>query len=984
MAKLSDGSVTLSMMSDPLNLQKLVLDDIQDRFTGGQVLVDPNQTSMFLLEQFCTSTANLAKATENTLSSWLPKRALTNEDLYKHMSDYDYVNLFSGPSTAKIDLYLDKTYLYKYAEIYNNNYKLAVIPEKTIFKLGSLDFGIYYPINIRINRHTGYITVVWDTNVENSIHTLNSNLLASSTFSYMGMELLKVSIPIYQFTRTYLEDTVIPGTGFAKKISFNDKFYAAKFYTNNLDNNKIELHQELGKNTYNPDIPTVRMQVLLDENALSINIPQIYITNEQIGSKIFSEIYTTKGDITPSIVSLEAEQLKINFGIDNTSSKYSKVLEGLPTLFFTVQSEQTSGGNDGLDFEGLRNRVVHNSFHTSALITPIDLQNYFYDKGFTVVKYKDNLTNLTYYAYKQLRDSNNSIIPSANMDIALTEDVYKNYIYSTEKDENGNTLELDPSSRDIVQNPDGTITIKPSTLYKYDNNTLSCKPLSYIEKLNLSKLSKEEQIIEYNNNTYTYSPFHMRLITDPRYPYVSSYNLMNPFIKNVKFNFENDSITAVMNISGIAIVPTNNNGTDGYTITLMCQQSQDLYTVREEDIAVYLYTTDTSGTYIGKEATFIKYENGISYYEIYIDTNYHINKNHEIDIDLVSDRSNNHHYVNLEQQYYIAFMVDSEYFPDAITEESTFEGISNKYKQTHTVMIKQEFTMSLGYALDDVIFNSINMLWSGTEYQRYNCNVIDTYKEDVYLVEDGVPVYTINETTGNIEFTIIHHAGDIVEDSNGNPIYKHVIGDKVLDSSGNEIKISSRVLQYYIQAIMIDAKLQLSSHPDSIAYVNRIPNLLETYFSVIRTATDNLLERDKVFFKPMQTLGYGQFYIGNNATITLPLELSLRFKIYVDNEAYSSSELREAITNTCISIAESHLSKDRISLVEMANEFVNQIVHVEYVDVLGINGDVDLQTLIVSDDSLQPSIKQEVYVTKNGQINIRKAIDIEFSQSVEI
>jgi hypothetical protein len=292
--------------------------------------------------------------------------------------------------------------------------------------------------------------------------------------------------------------------------------------------------------------------------------------------------------------------------------------------------------------------------------------------------------------------------------------------------------------------------------------------------------------------------------------------------------------------------------------------------------------------------------------------------------------------------------------------------------------------MSLGYALDDVVFNSINMLWSGTEYQRHNCNVIDTYKEDVYLRDEhGVPVYTINED-GDVEFTILHHAGDIVEDENGNPIYKFKIGDKVLDSSGNEKQIASRVLQYYIQAIMIDAKLQLSTHADSISYVKQIPNILESHFSVIRTATDNLLERDKVYFKPMQTLGYGQFYIGNNATITLPLELSLRFKIYVDNEAYSSTELRDAITNTVINIAESHLSKDRISLVEMANEFVNQIVHVEYVDVLGINGDIDLQTLIVSDDSLQPSIKQEVYVTKNGQINIRKAIDIEFSQSVEI
>ena len=965
MAKLNDESVTLDMMSDPLNLQKMVLDDISSRFTGNKVLVDPNQTAMFLIEQFCTSTANLAKATEDSISSWLPKRALTSEDLYKHMSDYDYVSLFAGPSSAKISLYLDKTHLLNKASVYNDNYKLVVIPENTVFKLGTLNFGIFYPINIRINRNTGYITVLYDTSKENSIHTLNSNLLSSSTFKYLGIEFLKINLNVYQFTRTLLEDTIVASTGFSKKISYNDKFYAARFFTNDTKGNKVELHQELGRATYDPKVPTVRMQVKLEENSLSINIPQIYVDNNQIGSKIYSEIYTTKGDITPSIINLEDNQLKVNLNLDNNSSPYSKVLSNIPTMFITVESEKASGGNDGLDFNNLRSRVVNNSFHTSALITPIDLENYFYDKGFRVVKYKDNLTNLIYYAYKILKDSEGSIVPAANLDIEINENTYK-------------------ECSTIKRNADNSLTILPNTLYEYKDSSLSCVPVTDTDRNNLFTLSKLDQITEFNESKYTYSPFHMRLITNGRYPYVSSYNLMNPYIRDVKFGFVNDSITAQMTISGISIVPTNNTGVDGYTVSLICQQSQDLYTVREEDIVVYLYTLDDDNAWVGTKAKFVKYENGLAYYTIQIDSDYHLTKEHTLSTSLTSELSSFKHYVNLEQTYYIAFMVDSDYFVNAITNISEYEGIPSSYQGTHTVIAKQEFTMSLGYALDDVISNSINIQWGGTEYQIHNADVPLTYTKDVYKVDEfGVPVYTI-DASGNVIFEVEHRVGDIVEDEGGNTIYKYKKGEKVLDINGGPIVANTRVLKYYIQALMLDAKLQLSEHADSINYNKELPKILESYFDTIRIATDNLLERDKVYFKPMKTLGYGQFDIGGGTTITLPLELSLRFKVYLDNEAYSSQELQSAITNTIIEIAEEHLSRDRISMVEMAKEFVDSIVHVESVDVLGINGDMDLQTLTITDESVQPSVKQEVYLTQDEQINIRKAVDVEYVQATVI
>ena len=959
--KLTDDNVTLSMMTNPINLQKLVLDEVSSRLSGNKVIVDPNQVSMLLIEMASNLTSNLARATEDGLSEWLAKRATTHEDLYKHMSDYDYIGLFSLPSSTKITIHIDKNYITNRALDYNNNYKLVVIPENTVFKLGTLDFGIYYPINIRINKHTGYISAVWDTSKEHPLHTLNTNLLNVHEFSYMGVELVQITIPVHQFTRTIQEDTIVPATGYAKKIGYTDSFYGARFFTNQTGTTELlELHQELGKDTYDPTRPTVRMQVLLDENQLSVNIPQIYVSNNQIGSKIVSEIYTTAGDITPTLANLDLSQLSVNFNLTKDSSKYSKILENVPTFVISVAEEKSSGGSDGYNFEELRERVVYNSFHNTALITPIDLENYFEDKGFKVIKYKDNLTNLIYFAYKVLKDSNGSIIPSANLDVILTDDICRSSDYPT-----------------ITKNENGSYTVLPTTIYKLTPDLQGCIPLSNIEKRNLYELPKDEKVEIFNDVKYTLSPFHYRLTTMGRYPYVSSYNLMDPKVRNFKFLMENDTITAQMTLASASIKHLD-YGAGGYTIRLMCQQSQDLYAIPEEHIKVYLYTLSGYGTYVGQEAKLVSYNNGVAIYDVKLVTSYGINDEHQIEFNSLRASFEQYgHYVNLEQDWYVAFMVDSDYFTDAITTPSQYEGIPVQYHDTYTVMIKQQFTVTLGYALDDVVYNSINITWSNSVPKTHEIDVPLTYTSDVYETDkNGVPIYKL--TNDGIEFNRIHKLGDVVYGDDGKQLYKYRKGDFVRNEKGDITYTSTRATQYNIQALMLDAKLYFSEHPDSIAYREEITSTLETYFEVIRTATNNLLERDKVYFKPLRTLGYGDFDLGSGVTTTQPLEITVKFKVYLDNEAYNSIELQETIKEEIIDLIEEDLSNDRISLTEIANECREKIVHIESVNVLGINDNIELQTLTIIDESLQPSLKQELFLTQDNEINIRKAVDIEW------
>ena len=72
------------------------------------------------------------------------------------------------------------------------------------------------------------------------------------------------------------------------------------------------------------------------------------------------------------------------------------------------------------------------------------------------------------------------------------------------------------------------------------------------------------------------------------------------------------------------------------------------------------------------------------------------------------------------------------------------------------------------------------------------------------------------------------------------------------------------------------------------------------------------------------------------------------------------------------------MQQKTISLTNIADIITNSITYVTATDVLGINGDIDLQTISIADDSVQPSIAQELYLTNDNKISIRKSIYIDF------
>lgn len=551
---------------DPLQIQAAAIDELSSRLFGGAVIVDPNNTPTFLLEMVSKLVADSINSVVRTQQSLYARRALSFEDLFRHMSDFEYLGLYSTPADTYMLLYLDPAYLKENAEVSpeDPNYRLVIIPEGTAFKVGALVFGLHYPIHIKINDVSGAISVYWDETIENPLYNLTQNTIESRTVSPNGVDLLCIRIPVQQFVRTTHLEEVATELGVAKVYDFTDgKFYAIRVYTQNADESWTELLQSLTNDIYDPETPTALISVMPDRSKVKVVIPQVYFASGLVSTKLKIEIYTTQGAIDVTFSTAETTATQVLFP---ASTSYSTILTRLKTLMIVPDDTHVVGGTNGLTFDELKQRVVSSSLTSGPLITPTELTNYFHDQGFTITRYQDGITNRIYRCYRILTDENDAPIAAAT----LSTKIDLSAISNTEGEAG--------YSSSILKDPDGSVMILPSALFLYDEATNRAVPLSDAEIATLDGLAATAKIAAYNDHTYTHIPFHLKMFYNGQYPVAHSYDLYEPSINRIEFNTDHPKFVAEISLYRASIEHLN-GGTGGYRLTIEAIVSNELANV---------------------------------------------------------------------------------------------------------------------------------------------------------------------------------------------------------------------------------------------------------------------------------------------------------------------------------------------------------------------------------------------------------------------
>lgn len=953
---------TLSFFKNPLQIQRAVLKEHEERMDGKYTVADPNNSFMSLLEASSCMTADSIRAVENEIDKLHPKRITKMGDLYKHIPDFISVNIQNIPAEIKtLELTLDKDYLIDNSLKYDENYNKVIIPKDTVFNIGQYEFGLHYPIELLINRRTRSITTVYDTSYNNPLYTLSNNVVTSNQLTLNSLDLITLSFPVYQFSRTLKTEDVIVAQGFNKVYKYTDKFYAVRAY--DLDNG-TELDITIANNRYDVYKPTVVISIDEENQTVAVNIPQLYLTSGSIGTKIDLEIYTTKGQLDIDISEITEEDISASFAFNSkNTTAYSSLLNKAKTILIYPSSGKIQGGRNSLGFKELRTRVINNTLYNSIPISPQDLQKYFQDKGYQVTKRIDNTTSRSYLGYKELLDKKGSLIPVAFTNINLT------------------PYTIDGTST-IVTNPDDSITILPTTIYEFNNNTQISIPLTDSERNDLTNLTPTAFSEKLNGHHYTRSPFHIRVITESRYPRADTFNLNQPSIKNITFIKDNYTVGAQMTLATAAIEHLN-EGTDGYLLRLGMIKSNEFANIPEEDVLVYVTTNTYTGARIGQRAVYQGILNNMHIYDLRIDTSYYILENNTLSIEGFRTKSGStmEQYVNLTGDWDILVCVKKDVYMDdqnVTNDENITYDLANEYSVDFLGITRQRITCVLGEILSDIIETNVNVDTTATEYLRYNTNVPQVWSTDQYEFDEDGKLVIVDITDGVITLNKLAEAGDpqIID---GEPLIKYHVGDLKRDVYHNPMIDKGRSYSYQIESIQTNLKLFYSEdmvYKDFNKYLTE--EIMSSVIDMREISSDILLERTDLFFQPIKTMGNGKFNLGDGTEVEMDLALKFDFTVYVQKYVKKDDALKDMIRQNILSIIDEHLTKQIISTTDIATDIKDTLGdYVHSVDNGGINNREDIQTIMVTETSTKPMLKNRL-VYENNTFTIHKDVNIVF------
>ena len=976
-----DDTLTRTLLADPARIQNHVLLDLQDRTRGAVTIADPNNAFMTQLDANASMISALFRRQERVFEEIYPVRATTIEQLYRHMTDYDYRDVAASPASATFRLYLSQDELFRRSPLFSDTYRRTIIPDTSVFHLGSRSYGIHYPIDIRINVRTRSILVTHNVETVNPLQTLSSNDIPFFTYNTNGLPVLQIDIPVQQFARTTYTEPVDRNVGFFYTLPHRDKFMAARVFTTLDDGVERELNYTLSEDVYDQTTATVRIKIFREAQKLELSIPQVYVNAGLIGASVRIDIYTTEGAIDVPVTSSEVREMGASFETsDPEISTYASFLNALSDLFvLDTPDRRIVGGSNGVSFADLKRRVVFGSQGIADVpVTPLDLENFVTDNGFQLTKELDTVTHRTFHANRKLFQGDGTPVPVTTGQIQINRKII-----------------TDTSS--IVEFSDKSLTILPTTVFKYQEQSQTCVALSDTEFQSLSQLAADPDtyVSHLNKESYVRQPFHITIYTADRYPEARSFNLMVPTASRISLISENIYATPNAVLSR-ADVTHGGNGTGGFTIRFGITKNGFPEDIPETDITVVLYLQDRSQSPVFIIADWVEDTDVLSVYHATILTNYKITADgwiratlnttltQEVDTD-----------IPLETKADLHILVDGKHVVPEARQILTPANLSAQFGAL-TELTHQSLVLTFGTDLSSAVFNRTNVVWDPPTYATYAASEFQVYENDVYARDnDGVPVVTVTpgatkDDPSTIAFTVEHEAGDPVLDEHGNPVpviqggFPIVEGERRRNADGSFVLLRDRERQFFVTSLMLDGRIYASDDTVSQAFLRDFPGEFNAYISSISRVQNQLIEITDLFLRPVKTIGTARFSTGDETIVTRDLGFAFEIAFHVTRAVDASESLKNTIRETTRQIVQSHISKDIISVAAITKDLQetlgDQIHSVDLVGIQGPDGRLSTtQTLIPKDKETSPIVSLKLIKNPDGSLSLVQDVEIKFS-----
>ena len=945
---------------NPNAIQRAVYSLLGKASDGRLNIIDPSNPFSLLLEASAVMNADALTECEVLTRRTYPKLVTTENELYGHISDMEYVGVWGSPSTSSFIFMFNVDELRaRSREIDGSTNRKLVIPRETRVTVANADFSFAYPIEI-IFAASGSISVLYDTTEESPFMALETNVINFKTMLHEGKEGLMFEVVGMQYSVDSSIASLSSSSGFSTVVSVPNHLYYCRVHHKRMGGDWEEMVTTHSGQVYDGGIPTATLKYA--DNLLHIKVPEIYFNKGLMGVEIRYDIYTTKGEVQLALGEYPATSVGIKWSDLNPldGGKYTAVLSQL-THVVVVGTGVTSGGRAGLSFEELQNRTVRNSTYKPAPVTEYDLNNTLSDLGYDILSVVDNVTDRKFIASRAMPAPTTGLSSSP---IGTTVESIRGYseILSTLGTVNFSNL---------------VWSIMPDTLYKRDGVGMAF--VSDIERQAIEVATGDELISLLEQEEYFFSPFLTTLDTNDSMFKYNNYYIDNPVVTNRYFGAANSKVDFKATVSEMAIYRTAN----GYELTVTVTGSVGHEELDPSKIGLQL--AFRPGNQI--QRTYIdgvnggRVDDGKMLFRFPLDTEFEVLKEHQLQMDnfnmVIGDTLK--YPITPDTEFDFIHYVTDVGLDNAMRDE-LHDLLGIPFAPEDAVVLTHETANIRLFESLDGLINRSRVSINEPTYAVWDSDVPATYTDDIYQRDVGTGNLTLVEGENGFEAILLHTEGDPVLDEDGNPVYLYRQGDYKLDEKGERVNVGDVGEAYFFEQVLLDGRYRYATESGTAAYVKTVAaTTVDWVRNDISTIAGKLLARTDLLFSPKTSSGTLTAFSVVGEPKQINAAISARIDLYVNYNAYSNSAIRSNIISSVKTTVIDELSKSKISTGSIHDQ-LRKVVgdDVITIKVHSFNGDVTLDAFVVDNESVGCSLAKLLERQPDGSIALIDDLEINF------
>lgn len=946
--------------NNPSAIQRTILNYLQNITNGTVDIVDPTNPFVFLLEASTVTSAAAINEVNTVTAKLYPSLAVTNDDLYLHMSDTDYLGVFSTPSYATMTFAFNKDVLKQIATpVPNTPTSKVTIPRNSEFTVSTYSFTLEYPIDITFY-DTGDVLISWDATITSPIRTIGSYIIDfDNLIGPDGSNWISFDVDIDQIKINSTQFPLSVSEYFEQNIAYTNKYYYARVYyqANSTNGAWSEIKTTYTDQVFDPSTPTALIKVL--DGSINVAIPQIYINSNLLSGVVRVDLYTTLGQVDVNLSIYPVTSYTSVFkAIDEQRdiTPYTNVLRD--AQYAVYSNDVVAGGSNSLTFNTLRSNVISDSIGERILpITNTQVESYFNYQAYELIKNVDLITNREFIASRSAPKSTNEYnIPSLLTSIQ--------------------SLVIGPDSLgtdDSIFINGQNYVITPDSVFLNDAGMISL--ISSTDRDILINQNNSTIVTNLNSAEYIYTPFYYLIDVSSDIFDVRVFDMDSPITE--KLSYLSANATAGYRVSTSTYIVTK-KGND-YIVTITTSSDDDFKKLDDSLVScqmlfmpfgqnIYAYQ---SGVLKGKDSE------GNRVYTFTLTTNYNFDENNTIDITTFAyqNLTTIAPTANLYQQFEILYTINDR--PTGyLVDESQAKLNKNLSGFDSVVITNESFYIKFGTYLENLWVRS-RSISNFDNYLTYDQDIPLTYTEDMFLEDPAAGGILVAGENCTLTYQQIAKVGDDVYDANGNLLYLHRKGDTVLDQYGNPVLLNDNSAIFTFDMVFYDLSYKLSTDPNIKAYtLLATESMVDWIANDIPKLNDSLLEQSIAYFYPTNTPYQIDASVNGLPNKPINAKQTISCVVYLTDLNYNNLNLKQVITENIASIIRTYLTNTTLSKTELLSILNNTLTDVKSISVDGFLNNNELAILNNNKDRFM--FKRIPYLKSDNTISIKEDIVVKF------